>query len=167
MTVVRRVAVLLTFAILAAGPTSSLGQGASPLSDAGPGRNAAGHDRARANTDPAAHHSLRQPVTDQNFYFVMADRFNNGAAANDNGGLPAGTGEGQSGFDPTGKGWYHGGDLKGLTDKLDYIKGLGTTASRTRRYSRRTTPPATTATGSPTSPTSTRTWAPTRSSAPW
>jgi alpha-amylase len=128
MTVVRRVAVLLTFAILAVGPTSALGQGASPSSDAGPGRNAAGHDRARANTDPAAHHSLRQPVTDQNFYFVMADRFNNGDGANDNGDLPPGKGEGQSGFDPTGKGWYHGGDLKGLTAKLDYIKGLGTTA---------------------------------------
>src|SRR5664280_2310355 len=34
----------------------------------------------------------------------------------------------QTGFDPTDKGFYHGGDLKGLTDKLDYIKGLGTTA---------------------------------------
>ena len=62
-----------------------------------------------------AHHSLREAVTDQNFYFVMADRFNNGDPANDHGGLPPGKNEGQSGFDPTGKGWYHGGDLKGLT----------------------------------------------------
>jgi alpha-amylase len=83
---------------------------------------AQGHDRA------AAHHSLRQSVTDQNFYFVMADRFENGSAANDNGGLPPGKSEGQSGFDPTGKGWYHGGDLAGLRSKLDYIKRLGTTA---------------------------------------
>ena len=75
-----------------------------------------------------AHHSLREAVTDQNFYFVMADRFNNGDPANDHGGLPPGKNEGQSGFDPTGKGWYHGGDLKGLTAKLDYIQGLGTTA---------------------------------------
>ena len=58
----------------------------------------------------------------------MADRFQNGVAANDHGGLPPGKSEGQSGFDPTGKGWYHGGDLKGLQSKLDYIKGLGTTA---------------------------------------
>ena len=36
-----------------------------------------------------ARHSLRQPVTDQNFYFVMADRFENGSTANDLGGLPA------------------------------------------------------------------------------
>jgi len=75
-----------------------------------------------------AHHSLRQAVTDQNFYFVMADRFQNGTAANDEGGLPPGTDEGESGFDPTGKGWYHGGDLKGLISELDYIHGLGTTA---------------------------------------
>ena len=51
-----------------------------------------------------------------------------GSPANDHGGLPPGTNEGQSGFDPTGKGWYHGGDLKGLLERLDYIKGLGTTA---------------------------------------
>src|SRR5262245_35371729 len=74
------------------------------------------------------HHSLRQAVTDQNFYFVMADRFQNGDTQNDNGGLPPGTGAGQSGFDPTHKGWYHGGDLKGLQSKLGYIKKLGTTA---------------------------------------
>jgi alpha-amylase len=80
------------------------------------------------SSTPGAHHSLREAVTDQNFYFVMADRFNNGDAANDNGGLPPGTGEGQSGFDPKVKGWYHGGDLKGLRAKLGYIQGLGTTA---------------------------------------
>ena len=34
----------------------------------------------------------------------------------------------ETGFDPTDEGFYHGGDLKGLTSKLDYIKGLGTTA---------------------------------------
>ena len=32
-------------------------------------------------------HSLRKPVTDENFYFVMADRFENGDAANDHGGI--------------------------------------------------------------------------------
>jgi alpha-amylase len=78
--------------------------------------------------DDGARHSLRAPVTDQNFYFVMADRFQNGTAANDHGGLPPGKNEGQSGFDPAGKGWYHGGDLQGLRSKLGYIKRLGTTA---------------------------------------
>ncbi len=75
-----------------------------------------------------AQHSLRAPVTDQNFYFVMADRFQNGTAANDHGDLDPGKVEGLSGFDPTGKGWYHGGDLQGLRNKLDYIRSLGTTA---------------------------------------
>ena len=77
-------------------------------------------------------HSLRSAVTDQNFYFVMADRFRNGDPTNDNGGLPQGTdnghSEGESGFDPTGKGWYHGGDLAGLRSRLGYIDDLGTTA---------------------------------------
>ncbi len=70
--------------------------------------------------------SLRAPLTKERFYFVMADRFANGDTANDTGGL-TGT-RLTTGFDPTDKGFYHGGDLKGLTSKLDYIKGLGTTA---------------------------------------
>jgi pullulanase-type alpha-1,6-glucosidase len=70
--------------------------------------------------------SLRAPLTKERFYFVMADRFANGSPANDKGGL---TGDRLStGFDPTDKGFYHGGDLAGLIAKLDYIKGLGTTA---------------------------------------
>ena len=75
---------------------------------------------------PSASHSLRAPVTDENFYFVMADRFNNGSTANDDGGL--GGDPMVSGFDPTKKGFYNGGDLKGLLDKIDYIQGMGTTS---------------------------------------
>ncbi len=71
-----------------------------------------------------ADHSLRGPVTDENFYFVMADRFQNGSTANDQGGL--GSDPQKSGFDPTSKGYYNGGDLQGLRQKLDYIEGLGT-----------------------------------------
>ena len=78
--------------------------------------------------DDDARHSLRAPVTDESFYFVMADRFENGRTDNDHGFLPPGKNEGQSGFDPTGRGWYHGGDLKGLLDRIDYIRGLGTTS---------------------------------------
>ena len=62
----------------------------------------------------------------EQFYFVLPDRFANGDTGNDRGGL---TGDRLStGYDPTDKGFYHGGDLKGLIDKLDYIQGLGTTA---------------------------------------
>ncbi len=70
--------------------------------------------------------SLRSSLTRERFYFVMADRFANGEQGNDAGGL-TGT-RLQTGFDPTDKAFYHGGDLKGLTSKLDYIKGMGTTA---------------------------------------
>jgi glycosidase len=73
-----------------------------------------------------AGHSLRAPVTDENFYFVMADRFENGSTANDLGGLPAE--KAVSGYDPADRAYYHGGDLQGITRRLDYIKGLGTTS---------------------------------------
>ncbi|WUS01710.1 pullulanase-type alpha-1,6-glucosidase [Streptomyces sp. NBC_01261] len=70
---------------------------------------------------PARHDDTREQ-----FYFVMPDRFANGDTSNDQGGL---TGSRLStGYDPTDKGFYQGGDLKGLAKKLDYIKGLGTTA---------------------------------------
>ncbi|MFE1379940.1 pullulanase-type alpha-1,6-glucosidase [Streptomyces sp. NPDC058740] len=77
-------------------------------------------DRALAAT-PARH-----DLTREQFYFVMPDRFANGDPANDRGGL-TGSRE-RTGFDPTDKGFYQGGDLKGLTERLDYVKGLGTTA---------------------------------------
>lgn len=71
-------------------------------------------------------HSLRSGVTDESFYFVMADRFANGDTGNDQGGL--GSDPLVSGFDPTKKGFYNGGDLKGLLSRIDYIRGLGTTS---------------------------------------
>ncbi|BCB78422.1 hypothetical protein GCM10022251_29980 [Phytohabitans flavus] len=74
----------------------------------------------------AGQHSLRSPVTDESFYFVMADRFANGDTGNDQGGL--GADPLVSGFDPTKKGFYNGGDLKGLLSRIDYIRGLGTTS---------------------------------------
>ncbi|MFF0432522.1 pullulanase-type alpha-1,6-glucosidase [Streptomyces sp. NPDC004327] len=77
-------------------------------------------DRALAAT-PARH-----DLTREQFYFVLPDRFANGDPANDRGGLTGS--RTATGFDPTDKGFYQGGDLKGLTDRLDYIKGLGTTA---------------------------------------
>ncbi|MFJ8050047.1 pullulanase-type alpha-1,6-glucosidase [Streptomyces luteogriseus] len=76
---------------------------------------------AKLAAEPARHDSTREQ-----FYFVLPDRFANGDTGNDKGGL---TGTRLStGYDPTDKGFYQGGDLKGLTRKLDYIKGLGTTA---------------------------------------
>lgn len=76
---------------------------------------------------PAAAEDYRlRPPQDEVVYFVLPDRFENGDPANDTGGFKGGRLE--HGFDPTHKGFYHGGDLKGLTKRLDYIQGLGVTA---------------------------------------
>ena len=63
---------------------------------------------------------------DEVVYFMLPDRFENGDPANDRGGLKGD--RLKTGYDPTNKGFYHGGDLKGLTARLDYIKALGATA---------------------------------------
>ncbi|MGW7451365.1 pullulanase-type alpha-1,6-glucosidase [Streptomyces sp. NPDC054787] len=76
---------------------------------------------AKLAAEPARH-----DLTREQFYFVLPDRFANGDPGNDRGGLTGSRLE--TGLDPTDKGFYQGGDLKGLTDRLDYIKGLGTTA---------------------------------------
>ncbi len=71
--------------------------------------------------------SLRTPLADELFYFVLPDRFENGDPSNDD----AGTGSSDPlvhGNLPTDKGFYHGGDLAGLTSKLDYLNDLGVTA---------------------------------------
>ncbi|MEO8548195.1 MAG: alpha-amylase family glycosyl hydrolase [Sphingomicrobium sp.] len=74
---------------------------------------------------PAADYRARLPQ-DEVIYFLLPDRFENGDVRNDRGGL---SGDRlATGFDPTGKGFYHGGDLKGLIKRLDYIQGLGATA---------------------------------------
>ncbi len=73
-----------------------------------------------------AANSLRKDLTKENFYFVMADRFENGSPGNDTAGIEGGRLD--NGFDPTDQGFFHGGDIKGLADRLDYIQGLGTTA---------------------------------------
>ncbi|WP_413249796.1 alpha-amylase family glycosyl hydrolase [Sinomonas flava] len=103
-------AVVLAAGLLTQGATTALaGPAPSPASPA-----------------TGAAHSFRTAAGTENYYFVMTDRFANGTAANDQGGL--GADPMVSGFDPANKGFYHGGDLAGLTGKLDYIQGLGTTA---------------------------------------
>jgi glycosidase len=76
---------------------------------------------------PAAAQDLRERLPeDEIVYFLLPDRFENGDPSNDHGGH-----EGDrltTGFDPTHKGFYHGGDLEGLTQRLDYIQALGMTA---------------------------------------
>ena len=75
-----------------------------------------------ASADPAAFHMAKHPM----IYFVMLDRFANGDPANDRGSISGGTSK--DGFQPSATGFYHGGDLAGLTSKISYIKSLGFTA---------------------------------------
>lgn len=76
---------------------------------------------------PAAAQDYRERLPeDEIVYFLLPDRFENGDSTNDRGGL---TGDRLvTGFDPAHKGFYHGGDLKGLVQRLDYIEALGATA---------------------------------------
>ena len=69
---------------------------------------------------------VREDGTDEQFYFVLTDRFADGDTTNNTAGL--GNDPLVSGYDPTNKGFYNGGDIAGLRQKLDYIDGLGATA---------------------------------------
>ena len=57
---------------------------------------------------------------DQIIYFALTDRFDDGQSANND----QGAGE----FKPGSNAHYQGGDLAGLTRRVDYIRGLGATA---------------------------------------
>jgi glycosidase len=76
-------------------------------------------------TVPLADLRARLPQ-DEVIYFLLPDRFDNADRANDRGGLKGD--RLHTGFDPADKGFYHGGDLKGVISHLDYIQGLGATA---------------------------------------
>jgi glycosidase len=80
---------------------------------------------SRIGAQPALDYRGRLPA-DEIIYFLLPDRFENGDTSNDRGGLEGGPLV--TGFDPTAKGFYHGGDLKGLISRLDYIQALGATA---------------------------------------
>jgi glycosidase len=75
---------------------------------------------------------VRTSLASQRIYFVMTDRYADGDPSNDTGHL--GGDRDTNGFDPTDIGYFHGGDLKGLTGActsgsgLARIKALGFTA---------------------------------------
>ncbi len=81
---------------------------------------------AQSETSAADAPLRERPPEDEVIYFVLPDRFENGDTSNDKGGLDGGAFD--HGFDPATKGFYHGGDLAGLTNQLDYIEGMGVTA---------------------------------------
>ena len=69
-----------------------------------------------ASLIPAAPVAAATDWRDEAIYMVMTDRFRNGDPQND---LDS---------DPLRPDWWQGGDLQGVIDELDYIKGLGMTA---------------------------------------
>nr|MDQ3579114.1 alpha-amylase family glycosyl hydrolase [Actinomycetota bacterium] len=84
-------------------------------------------DGVRPGDKKLAKDALRTDLSGERFYFVMPDRFANGDPRNDRGGTTD-PDRLKTGFDPSDKGFYHGGDLAGLHGKLDYLHGMGTTA---------------------------------------
>lgn len=76
---------------------------------------------------PVSAQTLRDRLPeDEVIYFLLPDRFENGDTKNDTGGIKGD--RLKTGYDPTHKGFFHGGDIKGLIQRLDYIKGLGASA---------------------------------------
>jgi glycosidase len=85
-------------------------------------------EEAAALATPRVEH----PVEDEVLYFTIPDRFENGDPTND-----CGDHEGtcrtdapqeevlEHGYLPSDKGYYHGGDLAGLRDRLDYLADMG------------------------------------------
>jgi neopullulanase len=63
---------------------------------------------------------------DEVIYFLLPDRFENGDTSNDTGGM-AGD-RLKTGYDRTQRGFYHGGDLQGVTQRLGYLQDMGVTA---------------------------------------
>lgn len=70
--------------------------------------------------------TVRGAQSNESVYFVMTDRFENGSSANNFGG--ATEGRYASGYVPDEIGWWHGGDFKGITQRINYIKDMGFTS---------------------------------------
>ena len=78
-----------------------------------------------ATSEPSSNLRDRAPA-EEIVYFVLPDRFENGDTGNDKGEFRGN--RLQTGFDPADKGFFHGGDLAGLTQRLEYLEKLGVTA---------------------------------------
>ncbi len=60
-------------------------------------------------------------------YLILPDRFNDGDPSN-NSGRSVSDDPDQSGFNPANRDFFHGGDLRGVTAKADYLRDLGVTS---------------------------------------
>ena len=78
---------------------------------------------------------MRHPFSDEVLYFAIPDRFDDGNPSNNCGAYdgPCVAGDTQEnvlthGYLPSDKGYYHGGDIAGLRERLPYLEGLGVSA---------------------------------------
>jgi glycosidase len=71
--------------------------------------------------------SARSPRLNEIIYFLMPDRFNDGDPSN-NTGRTASPDPAVTGFDPANPSFFHGGDLAGVSAKLDYLRDFGATS---------------------------------------
>jgi glycosidase len=71
--------------------------------------------------------SIRSARQGEIIYFLLPDRFNDGDPTNNTGGSSSDDPK-VNGFDPTNLSFFHGGDLPGVTAKLDYLHDLGATS---------------------------------------
>src|SRR6201994_4165268 len=71
--------------------------------------------------------SVRSPRLGEIIYFLMPDRFNDGDPSNNRGQMTS-TDPEVTGFDPANPSFFHGGDLAGVSAKLDYLRDLGATS---------------------------------------
>ena len=74
----------------------------------------------------SANNYIQRDVRDDIFYFVLPDRFYNGDPQNDNGSKEHAISAG--GLNLTTTSGFHGGDITGIEQKLDYLEALGVTA---------------------------------------
>ena len=70
--------------------------------------------------------TVRGAQSNESVYFVMTDRFENGDSSNDFGGSTEG--RYASGYVADEIGWWHGGDFKGITKRINYIRDMGFTS---------------------------------------
>ncbi|MDM8521227.1 pullulanase-type alpha-1,6-glucosidase [Anaerolineales bacterium HSG6] len=78
---------------------------------------------------------IKRPFQDEILYFAVPDRFNDADTSNNCGDFSGScvTGDTEQnvlthGYLPSDKGYYHGGDIKGLIARLDYLQNMGVTA---------------------------------------
>jgi glycosidase len=71
--------------------------------------------------------SVRSPRLGEIIYFLMPDRFNDGDPSN-NAGRIASPDPQVTGYDPANPSFFHGGDLAGVSARLDYLRDLGATS---------------------------------------